>query len=299
MPELPEVETVRRGLAEHLVGRPIGDVSVHRDRAVRRTSADAVINGLRNTTLLAAQRRGKYLLCPLDSGDTLMVHLRMSGQLLIAPAGSPRPAHTHVVAELLAVDDCPAAELWFVDPRTFGEVVVFDPDNVAVEVPELTQLGFDPIVDDWDDTTLAEVLAGRSTAMKALLLDQHRIAGIGNIYADEILHQARLHPETPAGSLRRRDVARLAASIRTVLAAAIAAGGSTLVDARYVDLLGMSGWYQDEHHVYGRAGERCLTCGRGVIRRIVRAGRSTHFCPVCQRPRTLPSRVPPRRRATR
>ncbi len=126
MPELPEVETVRRGLERHLVGRRITSVEVGRERTVRRTSREALIDGLTDTVVDAADRRGKYLLLPLDSGDAMMIHLRMSGQVLLAAAGSPRPPHTHVVMHL---DD--GHEAWFVDPRTFGEVVVFDPDNVA------------------------------------------------------------------------------------------------------------------------------------------------------------------------
>jgi len=290
MPELPEVETVRRGLATTLVGRRIDAVELGRLRTVRRTSADAVINGLTGATVLAAERRGKYLLCPLDTGDTLMVHLRMTGQLLLSRPGAERPPHTHVVMHLGAgaAGDVEAAELWFVDPRTFGEVVVFDPDHAAVEVPELAALGLDPIADRYDAADLHALLRRRATRLKPLLLDQHVVAGIGNIYADEILHAARLHPDLPADLLRRRDSERLHASIDRILRAAIGAGGSTLRDAQYVDLMGAGGTYQDDHRVYARAGQRCLTCGRGVIRRVLHGGRSTHFCPVCQRLRSRP-----------
>jgi formamidopyrimidine-DNA glycosylase len=156
MPELPEVETVRRGLQRHLVGRRIERVEVGRERSVRRTSREAVIAGLTDTVVTAADRRGKYLLLPLDSGDTAMIHLRMSGQVLLAPAGASRPAHTHVVLHL---DD--GHEVWFVDPRTFGEVVVFDPDRVEVEVPELARLGVDPIADPFDTSTLRRHSAPR------------------------------------------------------------------------------------------------------------------------------------------
>ena len=286
MPELPEVETVRRGLAEHVVGRTIEGVAVGRLRTVRRTSAQEVVDGLTGATVLDAGRRGKYLLCRLDTGDTMMVHLRMTGQLLLAPAGSTRPLHTHVV---LTLSGDPPEELWFVDPRTFGEVVVFDPDHVDVELPELARLGLDPLADEIDPTTLGALLAGRRARLKALLLDQAVIAGIGNIYADEILHRARLHPDRAAGSLRPAEVRRLHAAMHDVLLAAVGAGGSTLGDNQYVDLMGSGGSYQDDHRVYGRAGERCSTCGRGTIRRTVTAGRSTYFCPFCQR---LPRRHP-------
>lgn len=277
MPELPEVETVRRGLERHLVGRRIVSVEVGRERAVRRTSREELIAGLTDTVVLAADRRGKYLLCPLDSGDTLMIHLRMTGQVLLARPGAARPPHTHVV---VAIDD--EQEVWFVDPRTFGEVVVYDPDLVATAVPELAQMGVDPIAEPFDTDVLRAAFGRSRRALKPLLLDQHVIAGIGNIYADEILHRARLRPDRAASTLTRRHLRILATAIVDVLTEAIAAGGSTLGDRQYVDLMGEGGSYQDDHRVYGRGGERCVTCGRGWIRRTVSGGRSTCFCPVCQ-----------------
>ena len=289
MPELPEVETVRRGIDRHIVGRRISAVEVGRERTVRRTSRDALIAGLTGTTVVAAHRRGKYLVCPLDSGDAVMIHLRMSGQLLIAPSGTPRPAHTHVVAHLDPRADVPVTgagdrhEVWFVDPRTFGEVVVFDPDRAAVEVPELARLGIDPLVDDLDRASLRRLLLARRRQLKALLLDQQVIAGLGNIYADEVLHQARLHPLRTSDDLTGPEITRLHRSIHDVLGAAIDAGGSTLGDNQYVDLMGGEGSYQDDHRVYGRTGQICSTCGRGVVLRVVSGGRSTHLCPRCQR----------------
>jgi formamidopyrimidine-DNA glycosylase len=283
MPELPEVETVRRGLERFVVGRRVNRVEVGRERSVRRTSRQALIDGLTGTTITAAGRHGKYLLLPLDSGDELMIHLRMSGQVLVAEAGAPRPPHTHVVAHLDPAAGNPAHELWFVDPRTFGEVVVFDPSNVAVELPELAQLGVDPIAGDLDLPLLRRLLRSRHRLLKPLLLDQHVIAGIGNIYADEILHEARLRPDRMSDELSLVSERRLHESIHRVLTAAIAAGGSTLGDNQYVDLYGDWGSYQEAHKVYGRTGERCLTCGTAFIRRTVSAQRSTHFCPRCQR----------------
>jgi formamidopyrimidine-DNA glycosylase len=278
MPELPEVETVRRGLERFAVGRRIDGVEVGRQRTVRRTSREAVIHGLSGTTILAANRRGKYLLLPLDSGDEVMIHLRMSGQVLVAAAGTERPPHTHVVMHL---DD--GNELWFVDPRTFGEVVVFDPDNVDVEIPDLARLGLDPIADGVTLSQLRQLLRSRHRQLKPLLLDQHVIAGIGNIYADEILHEARLRPDRMSDELSTASERRLHAAIHRILTEAVAAGGSTLRDAQYVDLFGDGGSYQDAHQVYGRTGERCRTCGIGWIRRTVSAQRSTHYCPHCQR----------------
>jgi formamidopyrimidine-DNA glycosylase len=278
MPELPEVETVRRGLARFAVGRRVERVEVGRLRTVRRTSAQAIIDGLTGATFVAANRRGKYLLVPLDTGDEMMIHLRMTGKLLVATGEVPRPPHTHVVMHL---DD--GTELLFVDPRTFGEVVVFDPTNVAVELPELALLGIDPVADGLTLPQLRDLVRSRNRGLKALLLDQHLIAGIGNIYADEILHTARLRPERMSGSLAPRSEAMLHRAIHDVLVAAIVSGGSTLRDNQYVDLFGDGGSYQEDHRVYGRAGERCFTCGRGWVRRIVVGQRSTHFCPICQR----------------
>jgi formamidopyrimidine-DNA glycosylase len=173
-------------------------------------------------------------------------------------------------------------EVWFVDPRTFGEVVVFDPDNVGVELPELARMGVDPIVEPFDPAILRAAFGTSRRALKPMLLDQHVVAGIGNIYADEILHRARLRPDRAASTLDRHHFRVLHASIVGVLRDAIEAGGSTLGDAQYVDLMGEGGSYQDDHRVYGRGGERCPTCGRGWIRRTVTGGRGTHFCPVCQ-----------------
>ena len=283
MPELPEVETVRRGLERHAVGRRVDRVEVGRERTVRRTSAQAVIDGLTGTTIVGAHRRGKYLFLPLDSGDEVMIHLRMSGQVLVAEAGAERPPHTHVVLHLDPEESGERRELWFVDPRTFGEVVVFDPDHVEIELPDVARLGLDPIVDDLSLVELRRILRSRRRLLKPLLLDQHLIAGIGNIYADEILHEAGLRPDRISNELSTRSERRLHGAIHRILDEAIEAGGSTLGDAQYVDLFGEGGSYQDAHHVYGRAGERCRTCGVGWIRLTVSAQRSTHYCPRCQR----------------
>ena len=280
MPELPEVETVRRGIEAQVVGHRITAVEVGRERTVRRTSREALIDGLTGVTVVAANRRGKYLLCPLDSGMEMMVHLRMSGRLLVAAAGTARPPHTHVVMHL---SGRPRRELWFVDPRTFGEVVVFDPASAAVEVPELARLGVDPVADGLTRDRLAALVRGRRRQLKAFLLDQHVIAGIGNIYCDESLHRARLRHDRSTDSLTPREITRLHEAVTGVLAEAVEAGGSTLADTQYVDVEGNGGWFQVHHRVYDRAGEPCLTCGKAEIRRVVAAGRSTCFCPRCQK----------------
>ena len=240
----------------------------------------ARLDGLTGATIVCVNRRGKYLLCPLDTGEELMMHLRMSGRLLVAAAGTPRPAHTHVVMHLAGE---PAQELWFVDPRTFGEVVVFDPVNVAVELPELAKMGVDPIADGLSRAQFAGLLRSRSRQIKALLLDQHVIAGIGNIYCDESLHLAGVRWDRPSDAVTPREITRLHAAIMSVLGEAIEAGGSTLADTQYVGLDGEAGWFQLHHRVYDRAGQRCLTCGKADIVKVAVAGRGTHFCPRCQK----------------
>jgi formamidopyrimidine-DNA glycosylase len=282
MPELPEVETVRRGIESRVVGRRIGEVTVGRERSVRRVGREAVITGLTGATVVSADRRGKYLLCGLDTGDTMMIHLRMSGRVIVAPHGTVRPPHTHVVLPL-APRDGTREEMWFVDPRTFGEVVVYDPAEEDEVLPELARLGVDPIRDPFDADVLRVALRGRRGALKPLLLGQHVVAGIGNIYADEILHRCRMRWDRPVDSLRRPQVQLLAEQTVAVLSEAIEAGGSTLDDTQYVDVEGNTGWFQLNHLVYGREGEGCLTCGKSRSRRVVAAGRSTSYCARCQR----------------
>lgn len=282
MPELPEVETVRRGIESRVVGRRIGEVTVGRERSVRRVGREAVITGLTGATVVSADRRGKYLLCGLDTGDRMMIHLRMSGRVIVAPHGTERPPHTHVVLPL-APRDGTHEEMWFVDPRTFGEVVVYDPAEEDEVLPELARLGVDPIRDPFDADVLRAALRGRRGALKPLLLGQHVVAGIGNIYADEILHRCRMRWDRPVDSLRRPQVQLLAEQTVAVLSEAIEAGGSTLDDTQYVDVEGNTGWFQLNHLVYGREGEGCLTCGKSRIRRVVAAGRSTSYCARCQR----------------
>lgn len=282
MPELPEVETVRRGLEDRVVGRKILHVEVGRERSVRRVGREAVIHGLLDSTFVDARRRGKYLLCSLDSGDAVMMHLRMSGRVLVEPRGVARPPHTHVVLHL-APRGGVHEEMWFVDPRTFGEVVVYDPTDEHVVLPELTRLGPDPISDEFNGVVLRRQLDGRRGAIKSLLLNQQIVAGVGNIYADEVLHRCGLRWNRTADSLSKKKVDQIATSIVDILQAAIDAGGSTLEDTQYVDIAGNTGSFQDFHRVYGREGQMCLTCGKSAIRKVMVAGRSSSYCPRCQR----------------
>ena len=280
MPELPEVETVRRSVDAAVVGARVASVDIGRLRSVRRTGPGVVRAGLLGETFIATRRRGKYLLFDLSNGNSMMVHLRMSGRLLLAEPDSPREAHTHVVIRLER-DGVAPVDLRFVDPRTFGEVVVFNPDDDLV--PEIDRLGLDPLVDQFDFAAFRAAIGKRARGLKATLLDQTVIAGIGNIYADEILHRAKLRWDRRVDSLDTRRLRLLHGAVVSVIDEAVAAGGSTLADTQYVDALGREGIFQTEHRVYAREGERCITCGKGVIRRVTGAGRSTHFCPVCQR----------------
>jgi len=282
MPELPEVETVRRGIAAHVVGRKILHVEIGRERSVRRVGREAVMHGLLGATLVDARRKGKYLVCNLDSGDAVMIHLRMSGRVLVEPCGTPRPAHTHVVLQL-APRDGACDEMWFVDPRTFGEVVVYDPTYEHEVVPELARLGPDPICDAFNGAVLQRQLHGRTGVIKSLLLNQQIVAGVGNIYADEVLHRCGLRWNRRADSLSKKKVDQIADSIVDILQAAIDAGGSTLEDTQYVDIEGKTGSFQDFHRVYGREGQICRTCGKSAIRKVMVAGRSSSYCPRCQR----------------
>ncbi len=278
MPELPEVETVRRGLERTLVGRRFDEVTVGRERVARRTSRKELRDGLTGARVVRVDRRGKYLLLELDADSIAMVHLRMSGQVVVDEGRTAPPPHSHVVAEL---DD--GMRMLFIDPRTFGEVVVASRGEVEILIPELGRLGVDPLVDGVTIDDVVSMCRNRRRRVKSLLLDQSEIAGIGNIYADEICHRSGIRPDRQAHTLSRRSCRRLADSIVDVIEEAVDLGGSTLADAQYVGVDGEPGSYQDRHRVYARTGQRCMTCGRGIIRRTVIDQRGSHFCPVCQR----------------
>jgi len=272
VPELPEVEVVRRGLEREVAGRAVTSVTVTGTRTVRRQEPAALVERLRGATLGSAGRIGKFLLLPLDDGaDALVIHLRMSGQLLLTPSGWPRARHTHAVVGL-----SDGRELRFVDPRTFGELFVAESPVAA-----LAHLGPDPLSAGWSAAVLRQGLAGRTGRLKLLLMDQRFVAGIGNIYSDEALFKARLRFDRPAGSLVASEVVRLHRAVRSTLREAVAHRGSSLRDAQYVDLFGAPGAYQQRHRVYGREGEPCPRCG-GPVRRISLGGRSTFLCETCQ-----------------
>ena len=278
MPELPEVESVRRGLERSLVGRRFDSVTVGRERVARRTSREELRDGLTGSRVVDVRRRGKYLLLDLDSDSIVMVHLRMSGQVIIDAGINEPPRHSHVIGRL---DD--GSRFLFVDPRTFGEVVVAPRHNIDELIPELGRLGLDPLNDGIGLTAVTAMCRNRRRRVKSLLLDQSHIAGIGNIYADEICHRAGIRSDRQAHTLSSRSRRRLTDSIVEVIGDAVELGGSSLADAQYVGVDGEPGTFQDRHRVYARTGKRCASCGRGVIRRMIIDQRGSHFCPVCQR----------------
>jgi formamidopyrimidine-DNA glycosylase len=275
MPELPEVETVRRGLAREILDRGIADVTVTGARSVRRHSP-ARLSTLVGDRFTAIDRYGKYLVARTANGADLVIHLRMSGQLRLHSRQDPLAPHTHV---RIGLDD---REVRFVDPRTFGELFLADESDASGRPTELAALGPDALDAPFDGPGLRRLFARRHTALKAVLLDQRAIAGIGNIYADEVCFDAGVRPGRPANAVSAVGAARIAVSIGTVLEAAVRAGGSTLRDARYRGVRGESGGFQDHHAVYARSGEPCVACGT-PIRGIRIVGRSAHFCPKCQR----------------
>jgi formamidopyrimidine-DNA glycosylase len=285
MPELPEVETVRRGLANRVVGRTVADVAVCHPRAVRRHlpgPADFVAR-LRGRRVVGAHRRGKYLWLPLDPDDVLIGHLGMSGQLLLPAAGTPPGPHLRI--RLTFTDGGPP--LWFVDQRTFGGLSVSGWDGTGLP-EQIAHIAPDPLDKAFDDEGFVAALRRRRIAVKVALLDQGLISGVGNIYADEALWRARLHGQRRTDLLTRPAGRRLLGHVRDVLTEAIDAGGTSF-DALYVDVDGGAGWYERELHVYGREGELCHRCG-APIRRDPFANRSSFSCPRCQpRPRR-PSR---------
>lgn len=277
MPELPEVETVRRGLERFVVGRPMRLVEVMGTRTVRRHPAEWLLTQLPGRVVRRVTRRGKYLVLGLDDEVDLVLHLRMSGQLRArTPSSGPRLAHTKLVVRLDGAD-----ELHFVDPRTFGEAFISAGRGASGRPIELARLGLDPVLDGVDPEALAALSVSRSRPIKVLLTDQQLIAGIGNVYADEICFRAGLLPYRGAGELTDPEIERLAAAITSTLGEAIEYGGSTLRDERYCDLFGAPGRFQSHHFVYGRAGQRCARCGTDVVG-IRLAGRSSCYCPSCQ-----------------
>ena len=271
MPELPEVETTKRGLAPHLVGKRIRTAIV-RNHAMRQPIPKRLPRLVAGTTIQSVERRAKYLLIGCGSG-TLIVHLGMSGRLWLVDANAPVDTHDHFD---LVLENDTAVRLR--DPRRFGLVLWQTGDPLAH--PLLASIGPEPLSPDFSGATLHEATRNRSAAMKLVLMDSHVVAGVGNIYASEALFRAKINPKLAAHRVSRARYEVLAEKVRETLEAAIQAGGSTLRD--YVGGDGRAGYFQNEHLVYDRAGEPCYTCGT-AIREIKQGQRATFYCPVCQR----------------
>jgi len=282
MPELPEVETVARGLRASLVGRTIVGVEVRWTRSIIPPDPVAFVRRLSGQVVTGVGRRGKWVVIALNGGETLLVHLRMTGRLMLEPGGGygkspygggecPDDRHARV---LFFLDD--GRCLRFSDVRKFGRLwLVDDPAGV------LDELGPEPLGDDFTATRLREMLARRRGRIKPLLLNQRFLAGLGNIYTDETLWRASIHPLRRADSLSPIEVRRLHRAMRSVLRAAIVNDGTTLPDAAYQQPDGRSGQFASRLAVYGRAGQPCPRCGTTIER--TRVGqRGTHFCPRCQ-----------------
>lgn len=288
VPELPEVETIRRDLEKEVVGKRIKTVEVTGTRTTRRHDRPAdFVAALEGRKITGVTRKGKYLLVALDQvavepgtpprADVLVVHLGMSGQLLrVKSAKDPLAKHTHVVITFTQ-----AGQLRYVDPRTFGELFVTRADEVEQVVPELAHLGFDPLDEVMSWTRFGEMLHSRRSKLKAVLVDQKFVAGIGNIYSDEILWAAGLRPDRISDTLSSQEIRRLYRSMIETLQEATKHRGSSLADEQYRDLFGEVGDYQSQHNVYDREGKPCRRC-RNPIARLKGQGRSTFLCEQCQ-----------------
>ncbi|MEU9320708.1 bifunctional DNA-formamidopyrimidine glycosylase/DNA-(apurinic or apyrimidinic site) lyase [Streptomyces sp. NPDC048295] len=284
MPELPEVEVVRRGLERWVTGRTVGDVEVLHPRAVRRHLAGGVdfaarLGGARFGT---AMRRGKYLWVPLDdAASSLLGHLGMSGQLLVQPQDAPDEKHLRI---RIRFDDSLGTELRFVDQRTFGGLSLHE--NTLDGLPDtIAHIARDPLDPAFDDAAFHAALRLRRTTVKRALLDQSLISGVGNIYADEALWRSRLHYDRPTATLTRPKSAELLGHVRDVMSAALDQGGTSF-DSLYVNVNGESGYFDRSLDAYGREDEPCHRCGTPMRRRPW-MNRSSYFCPRCQRPPRL------------
>jgi len=278
MPELPEVEVIRRDLEREVVGKKIKGVDVDAMRSVRRHRMRKQFTGLLiGRKITGVERRGKYLVLKLDSGDVLVVHLGMSGQLLRARTSKEKQSkHTHVVITFTQ-----GGQLRFVDPRTFGEMFVTTPEELENQVDELKHLGIDPLETAMSWEYFGQVVAQRHAKLKPMLMDQKVFAGIGNIYSDEILFTAGLRWDRMSDSLSAQEIRRLYRAVIETLQDAVKYRGSTLDDNGYLDLFGKPGDYREHHKVYAREGEACRRCRRPLVKQRV-GGRSSFFCEACQ-----------------
>ena len=277
MPELPEVETIRRQLALVAEGQMIVAAQVARARAVRaHRSIEYFVQAVTGRTIHAVRRRGKVLLLPLDDDHSLLIRLGMSGKVIVAVADEALVPHTYVVLRLSN-----GRELRYIDPRTFGQVAVVDGHDPA-QMIELGHYGVEPLSEEFTPLVLRELMQGRRALVQAVLMDQTRVVGIGKIYADESCFQAGIDPRRGSDTLNAAEVERLHAAIREVLTRAIEARGTSGQDGAYRDARGSLGSFQHQLQVYQRAGAPCRACGTPVEFRPLQ-GRRMHFCPKCQR----------------
>ncbi|HEX6781854.1 MAG TPA: bifunctional DNA-formamidopyrimidine glycosylase/DNA-(apurinic or apyrimidinic site) lyase [Solirubrobacterales bacterium] len=298
MPELPEVETVVRQLEPEVEGHRIERIEVLDERWSRPVPPEELGAAVDGATIERLGRRGKYILMGLDGGRTLVMHLRMTGNLILRDGdealdpsegrrlyeGERSTEERHLRARFV-LDD--GRELWFTDPRRFGEAFLIDDDRLG---ERFSRLGVEPFSPEFTPAALGEMAAGRTAPLKSFLLDQSKVAGVGNIYADEALFRAELHPLSPAGSMKPEHAEALRDAVVAALEAGIESGGSSIDD--YRDARGEKGSMQEEFLVHTREDEDCPRCG-GTIVRIVVGGRSTYFCPACQ----VKLRRRPKRRA--
>ncbi len=272
MPELPEVETVRRGLLPLLQGRTVAEIQINRPD-LRWPLPSDLVERLTGAAITDIMRRAKYLLLYTDKEDVFLVHLGMTGKFVMPAAGTVAGKHDHVV--IMTDHD---AVMMFHDPRRFGAMDIVSAAALASH-PWLRYLGVEPLLPDFHAEYFQKICAKRTAPIKTLLMDQHKVVGVGNIYASESLFDSQIHPTRPAGSLRHAEIDRLVAAVKETLAKAIAAGGSSLRD--YAAPGGELGCFQHQFKVYGRQQQPCIVCST-LIQKTVQAGRASFYCPACQ-----------------
>ncbi|MGI6712508.1 MAG: DNA-formamidopyrimidine glycosylase [Bacillota bacterium] len=274
MPELPEVETIKQTLAQYITGREIVEVTVNHPGSIKTPGISEFKEMIIGKRIINISRRGKYLVIKLSHEYILVIHLRMTGQLIYSEKSMPLKKHTHLI---FGFDN--GMELRFVDQRRFGCVWLV-PENDIFQISGLHTLGVEPLSEDFTLSYLTGILKARKAKIKQVLLDQKSLAGIGNIYADEILFHSEIHPERTAASLTDTEINKLYGTIKNILNKAVKHRGTTFSD--YVDGRGEKGSFQNYLKVYQRKGEKCSRCGTGIIR-IKMGSRSAYYCPGCQR----------------
>lgn len=274
MPEMPEIETIRRSLDKHIRGKKITDIEILLPRQIQYIESDAFIERVLHTSIDALERVGKYLLLQLSNEIALVFHLRMTGQLVYVAKGAVDATHHNRVIFHLA----DGSKLVFSDTRTFGTIYAMRKDELSM-IKGLAEMGPEPLSAAFSLEYLAKAASGKKTLIKSFLLDQRKIGGLGNIYVDEALFLAGVHPQRQAGSLTEAELEKLHEAVNKVIADGIADGGTTFRDYRDGD--GNKGSHQEKLYVYGRDGEACRICGAKLKKTKV-GGRGTRFCPKCQ-----------------